>query len=268
MNNTLPPFIAPLFVPGNRPDRFAKAAMSGTSAIIIDFEDAVAEQDKDQARAATIARSVMKGTTLVRINAATTPFFQDDLNALKQNPPDGILIAKAETRKDLHDVQAVLGSSMSVIPLIESARGLANLPDILQADNISSVAFGSLDFALDIGCEHVWDALLLARCEIVLRCRLADIAPPVDGVTTAIDNPELIEYDARRARDIGFGGKLAIHPKQIAPIRGAFSFTQDDIAWATRVISALEGSGAQQIDGKMIDRPVIARAQRILAQSS
>jgi citrate lyase subunit beta/citryl-CoA lyase len=129
---------------------------------------------------------------------------------------------------------------------------------------MARLAFGSIDFCADLGIGHTRQALLAARSEIVLASRLAGLFAPIDGVTTAIDNTELIEDDARYARELGFRGKLCIHPRQLMPARRGFSPSADEISWAQRILAA-GPHGAISVDGKMVDAPVRAQAQRILA---
>ena len=258
--------VAPLFVPGDRPEQFAKAAASGGDAVILDLEDAVAPENKAAARVAVATRPALPCPVIVRIHAGDAAAFEEDLAALARHPPESVMLAKAETAADLRRIRAVLGA-VRLIPLIESARGLAGLPDMLGVEGVAQAAFGSLDFALDLGCAPDWEPLALARAEIVLRSRLASLAAPIDGVTLALDRSELVEADARRACALGFGGKLAIHPRQVVPIRSAFAPSAEEIAWADRVLAAIEGGGDQRIDGRMIDRPVIERARRIHARA-
>jgi citrate lyase subunit beta/citryl-CoA lyase len=171
------------------------------------------------------------------------------------------MLPKTETAEDVAACPGVL----PVIVLIESARGLAQLDRILAAPGVGGAAFGSLDYALDLSCAHEWDALLHARSELVFRCRLASLPPPLDGVTTQLDDAALIEADALRAKAIGFGGKLAIHPKQIAPIHSAFMPDARALAWAHKVLEAASSGAAVQVDGAMVDAPLIERARRLLA---
>jgi citrate lyase subunit beta/citryl-CoA lyase len=247
-----------LFVPADRPERFAKAASSGADAIIIDLEDAVAPAAKAAARAGL--RALPAGANIfVRVNALGTPWHEEDIAALAGVPAAGIMLPKAESAESTRDLHR--RSQKPVIALIESASGLAACRQIAQ--NAARLAFGSIDFCTDLGAAHVRDALLTARSEIVLASRLASLPPPVDGVTTAIDDEALIEDDARYAHALGFGGKLCIHPKQIAAARRGFAPAADEIAWARRVLAAPEG-GAAAADGIMVDAPVRLRARQIL----
>ncbi|MBI3699886.1 MAG: CoA ester lyase [Afipia sp.] len=258
-SNSAIDFIAPLFVPGNRPDRFAKAAASGADGVILDLEDAVAPGDKDAARA-TIATSPLPANAVVRINAQGTRWYDDDVKAMGKLKIGSVMLPKAESAAQISAMRKSLGS-LPVIALIESAEGLANVREIARA--VDRLAFGYIDFSADLGCSMDRHALLQARSEIVLASRLAKLTPALEGVTPSFDNPVLVEEDARYAASMGFGGKLCIHPKQIAPVLKGFRPAQADIDWATKISSS--GDGAVSVDGMMVDAPVRLRAARILA---
>ena len=259
--------VAPLFMPGDKPALFAKGAASGADALILDLEDAVAPDSKAAARAAVVARASADSPVIVRINAIGTPWFEADLAALVRCPPDAIMVPKADSRAALAEVHQRLGQVLPLIPLIETAAGLGALADLLSAPGVAVAAFGSLDFALDLDCLPEWEALLLARSELVLRSRLAGLPAPIDGVTPQFNAPELLQAEAERARGLGFGGKLAIHPRQIMPIRAAMLPTQMQVDWAEQVLAGLDSGAVAQVNGAMVDAPVIARARRILARA-
>ena len=256
-----------LFAPGSMPERFEKAVNAGADAVILDLEDAVSPQLKPSARRQVADFAERNPSVFVRINARATEWFDADLEALQKVSVGAVMLAKAESREDIEIVFNRLGRKTAVIPLIETARALAGLSQLLASDGVWFAAFGSLDFALDLGCAHTRDALLLARGELVLRSRLAGLAAPVDGVTTAFSDPLLTEADARYAAELGFGGKLAIHPKQIDPIRLAFGDDESVRLWAQRVIDAAQAGGVVQVDGAMVDKPVIDRARKILSKA-
>ena len=259
--------IAPLFVPANRPDRFQKADQSGADAIILDLEDAVAPADKDNARKALLAHAgSFQRPIIVRINGTDTPFHDADLAVFRDIADATLMLPKTESLNDIASVTERLGANIPVIALIETARGLAHLPDILTSPHVVMAAFGSVDFSLDIGCAHERLPLLAARSEIVWRSRAADLRPPLDGVTTDLQDMQQLDTDARHSLEMGFGGKMAVHPKQIAGIRQAFQPDEQACAWARKVLAAAPTGEAVQIDGKMIDRPVIEQARRILAR--
>lgn len=247
----------PLFVPANRPERFAKAAASGADAVILDLEDAVAADAKDAARDAL--RLIDGIPVLVRINAHGTPWHAADLAAVRALKPAAVILPKAEDAA----ICAALG--LPVIALVETAKGLANARAVAAANGVVRLAFGSIDFCVDLGCDHLREVLLPARSELVLASRLAGLAGPLDGVTAQLDDPAISHDDAAHARALGMTGKLCIHPKQIEPIRRAFAPTDREIDWARRVLAS--GDGAVQVDGAMVDEPVRIRARAILAQT-
>jgi citrate lyase subunit beta/citryl-CoA lyase len=268
MKSYIQPPLAPLFVPGNRPERFGKAASSGADAVILDLEDAVAPDLKDSARKAIQSHGITAVPVIVRVNARSTPWFADDLAALSGVSVSAVMLAKAENDTDITAIHTSLGRDIPVIPLVETARGVAELSSLLSAQRVSVAAFGSLDFSVDLGCSSSWEALLLARSEVVLRSRLAGLPSPLDGVTTSLDDPAVVETEARRAADLGYGGKLAIHPTQIIPIRRGFLPDAHMKLWAEKVVAAASGAaeGAVRVDGAMVDPPLVAKAQLILAQ--
>ena len=226
-------FLAPLFVPANRPERYHKAANSGADGVIIDLED------------------------------NWRPYFlqsgRDDVQAVKKLAV-GVMLPKAESADQVKSLRETLGDR-PLIALIESALGIANVRAI--AHHADRLAFGYIDFSADLGCSMERDALLMARAEIVLASRLAQILPALEGVTPSFDDAALVEDDARYAASMGFSGKLCIHPKQIAPTLKGFRPAQADIEWATKIANS--GDGAVALDGIMVDAPVRLRAQRILA---
>jgi citrate lyase subunit beta/citryl-CoA lyase len=253
-----------LFVPGNRPERFDKACAAGADVVLIDLEDAVGFGDKAVARDAVRGWLDASRSVVLRINGAETDWFGDDLALLQMPGVHGAVLPKAEDAAAIAAIhRAVPG--MPVIALVESARGLANLA-VLTAAGIARIAFGSVDFQLDLGIGGERDELLLARSQIVLASRLAGLPPPIDGVTVALDDAAALDDDIAYARRLGFGGKLAVHPRQVQAINLGFLPPAADVEWARRVVAAAAdaGSNAVRLDGKMIDRPIIERAHAIL----
>jgi citrate lyase subunit beta/citryl-CoA lyase len=255
-----------LFVPGNRPDRYAKACATRAGAVIVDLEDAVAPAEKIAARHALAAWLSAQQRVLVRVNAPGSPWFADDLRACANDGGSAIVLPKAECADDVEQVLALCGPR-PVLPLVETARGAWNVLAVAQAPHVRSLLFGSLDFQADLGASD--DDLLYARSRLVLASRVAGIEAPVDGITQAIDDPELLRRDCERARQLGFAGKLCIHPKQVDVVNRCFSPSSDDVAWARRVVDAFaQSSGnAALLDGRMIDRPVLVRAQALLDEA-
>lgn len=260
--------LAPLFVPGDRPERFAKAAASGADAVILDLEDAVAPEAKALAREAVARHGIERVPVIIRINASSSDDFQADLAALHQTRFAALMLAKAETAADIRLIHALMGRQVPVIALVESAPAFQDLGALLNEPGVVQAAFGSLDLALDLGCQPSWEALGHCRGMLVLQSRLAGLPAPLDGVTPSFDDPAAVQQDALIASHLGFGGKLAIHPRQVAPINQAFRPDAQSVSWARRVLEAVRGGGAVQVDGAMVDRPLIERARRILSRSS
>jgi citrate lyase subunit beta/citryl-CoA lyase len=260
--------VAPLFVPGDKPDLFPKAAASHADAVIIDLEDAVDPARKIDARNAAASHGIVGRPVIVRINSVASAWFEDDLAALKRAKIDAIMLPKAEGADQIKSVHKRLESILPVIPLIETARGLSLLQETLTAAGVVVATFGSLDFALDMNCSADWQPLLMARSEIVFRSRLAGLPGPIDGVTPSLTDMEIVSREARQARELGFRGKLAIHPSQLAPIRAAMKPSEREVVWASAVLKAAGSDGVFKIDGAMIDAPLIARAEQIMRQSA
>jgi citrate lyase subunit beta/citryl-CoA lyase len=257
-----------LFVPGNRPERFEKAHAAGADAVIFDLEDAVQPDEKRAARAAVLAAvsGQTSGRGWVRINGSDTPWFADDIAALCAQPGvAGIVLPKAETREQIEAALANSHPALSVLPIVETARGFANLALLCDASRVQRIVFGTLDFQIDLGIDGDGEELHLFRSQIVLASRLAGIGAPVDGVSTTITDTDAIEADARRGRRFGFGGKLCIHPAQVDAVHHAYAWSDAERAWAQRVLSAVEASkgAAVAVDGKMVDMPVILKARKI-----
>ncbi|MEP9414719.1 CoA ester lyase [Gordonia sp. VNQ95] len=256
-----------LFVPGDRPERFDKAAAAGADVVIVDLEDAVSPADKPAAREHIADWFGAGNSALIRINAAQTPWHDDDV-ALAQQLQASVVLAKAT---DVDAVAAVgAATSASVIALIETARGIGNAGALAELDAVVRLGFGAIDFAVDIGVDpNDREALLFARSGLVLASAAAGIAAPIDGVTTALREPDVLVDDVRYAARIGMPGKLCIHPAQVAAVHDCLAPTDDQIAWARSILEAAGlGSAAVAVDGHMVDPPVVARAERILASVS
>jgi citrate lyase subunit beta / citryl-CoA lyase len=256
-----------LFVPGNRPDRYAKACATRAHAVIVDLEDAVAPADKAGARDALRNWLSADHRVLVRVNAPGSDWFDDDVAACASGGVGGIVLPKAERADDVARISAA-SAARPVFPLIESARGMWNALAIAQAPHVAALMFGSLDYQADLGITD--DDLLHARSQLVLVSRVAGIDAPVDGVTQSVDDQELLRRDCHRARQLGFAAKLCIHPSQVDVVNRCLGPGEDDIEWARRVVAAFAASSgnAALLDGKMIDRPVLLKAQAMLAEAA
>ncbi|MEJ8860105.1 CoA ester lyase [Variovorax robiniae] len=260
-----------LFVPGTRPERFAKALASGADAVILDLEDAVAADDKSAARVAIAtwfasAPTEDRSRIVVRINDAESTWFADDLAAMRRADVTSVLLPKAESAGQIAATRAAVPGA-TVLALIESARGVACVDSVASA-GASRLVFGTLDFALDLDMDIASDAsgLAYAASRIAIASRIAGLPAPVAGVTPQLDDEARLLSDLADARRHGFGAKLCIHPRQVLPIHAALRPGEDALDWARRVLVADAASpGAARLDGRMVDRPVVLQAQRTLA---
>jgi citrate lyase subunit beta / citryl-CoA lyase len=258
-----------LFVPGSRPDRFNKALASGADTVIIDLEDALADNEKTAARDAA-ATYLLDQTALVRINGFNTPWFEDDVIGLADTPGlIGVVLPKAESADAIDMLSSRLGAGVQIFPLIETARGLTNAGRIAEQHGVSRLMFGNLDFAFDVGAnvhEPQCQELLFARSSIVVASRSAGLLGPIDGVQPKVDDDGATFESARRAADLGFSGMLCLHPRQIAIVDEAFAPSEEMVNWANEItrLARNANEGVLRIDGEMIDAPQLARARRIL----
>ncbi|MDB5931734.1 MAG: HpcH/HpaI aldolase [Polaromonas sp.] len=261
-----------LFVPGNRPERFAKALAAGADRIIIDLEDAVAPGDKSLARTAIAdwlaSAGDARGQVLIRINDDATTWHLEDLALVRAVQPLCVMLPKCETAAQVAAVLASLPENATVLPLIETARGVLTLPGIAGASGVVRLAFGALDYMVDLDIPAGSLALDFAASQIAVASRAAGLASPVAGITPALDALRVGE-DTAQARSLGFGAKMCIHPSQVAAVHAALAPGAEALAWAQRVLQAWRSSdgSALQVDGKMVDLPVVRQAERILAQA-
>lgn len=270
MNATQP--LTYLFVPGNRPERFAKALASGADRVILDLEDAVAAADKAHARqaiaswVATLASSDAD-RLLVRINDVTSPCHLDDLLWLQRTCIKHCMLSKCESSEQVTQLLIHMPPGSSVLPLVETVRGVLAAATIAQASNVSRLAFGSLDYLLDLDLPGPGFALDAAALTIAMASRAANLPPPVAGVTPELDAGQ-VQSDLAHARALGYGAKMCIHPAQVTAVRDAFRPDAQTLAWAQRVVAQWQqsnGLGVIQVDGQMVDKPVLLRAERFLA---
>jgi len=266
-----------LFVPGNRPERFQKAARSGADAVILDLEDSVPAADKASAREAIgrewAALQACDVALVVRMNPSDTQAGVDDLAWLEglSPAPAAIMVPKAESPQALSGVHQRLGG-IATLPIIESAAGHAALPSLAAAAGVLRLAVGHIDFMADTGiqCDEQESELAPLRFAVAIATRLNRLAPAIDGVTVQIDDEVRLRTDAQRAMRYGFGGKLCIHPRQVAVLHQALVPTEQELAWARRVIAAdaaAEGA-AVQLNGRMVDLPVVLQARRTMARAA
>lgn len=262
-----------LFVPGNRPDRFEKAIRSGADAVIIDLEDSVAIEDKDKAREfvkeALHELDVQAKKVFIRVNERKSNFWKEDISMVTRYPSIGIMMPKVETQEDIRELNKELSSSQGIIPLIESASGVIHAFSIAKsAKNIERLAFGAVDYGLDLGIALTKEGteLIYPRSQIAIASRAAGIVSPIDTVFTDIKDKEGLLAETKRAKELGFTAKLCIHPLQVEAINTLLLPTETEVRWATEVIEAFEevekaGIASINLRGKMIDYPVYKQAR-------
>ena len=284
----LEPIRTALFVPGNRPDRVDKAVKSGADAVIIDLEDSVPLARKEETRP-IVREKVFEHRDrkiIIRVNALGSGLLQGDLDEVIVKDLNFIIAPKVESTEHIKEIDRRLldaekkkgmeAAAVGVIPLIESARAVQNIFQIVSettgSSRIVTVAFGAADYTLDMGIEMTREGTELSypRSRIPVACRAAGIEPPLDTpFMIDLKDIEALKADAMRAKRLGFQGKLCIHPNQIEPCNAIFSPTREEILYAEKVVQAFEeaeskGMGAIQLDGKFIDYPVVNRSRRIL----
>jgi citrate lyase subunit beta/citryl-CoA lyase len=256
-----------LFVPADRPDRFVKAVGSGADLVILDLEDAVLPERKEDGRAA-VARALAGGAGrfVVRVNAATSEHFAQDCATLARSAaPVPVMLPKAEGHAQISALLDRLPDTR-VLALVETARGVLAAREIAAHPATARLAFGSVDFSLDTGTRESSDTTTWARAQLVLASAAEGRPGPVDGVTLRLDDPHRCAADSARAAEQGFTGKLCVHPAQVAPVNRAFTPGEDELRWARRVLASPR-SGAASVDGEMVDGPVRARAAAVVRRA-
>ena len=258
-----------LFVPATRPERIPKALDCGAHMVIVDLEDAVAPNDKRAARTQLASALSAERRVVLRINAADTPWFDDDLAFAAQQPGvAGVVVSKSESVDVLQHI-AACAPRLALLPLIETARGIAVAETLALHAGVVRLLFGSIDFRLDLDLGDDDESLLYFRSHLVLASRRAGRAAPVDGVSLSLDDDAALRADTARARRLGFGAKLCIHPRQVGVVNHGFCPTPEEVAWAQRVVALAEqGDAVAVMDGRMVDRPVIEQARRVLARQA
>jgi citrate lyase subunit beta/citryl-CoA lyase len=277
-----------LFVPGHRARFYEKLAEFRPDAVIVDLEDAVPPAEKALAR--TMVRERLGGPLLaglqvfVRVNAVDTPYFRDDVRAVVAAGLDGVLLPKASSAEDIHVVNMLLAQSelrigltmgtVQIVPIVETVIGVVRAHELVAASpRVLALAFGAEDFSLDLGVERTRDGIetRYPRAQVALAAHAAGRLA-IDTPWTAIDDPDGLRRETVEGRQLGYIAKQAIHPSQLAVIHQVFTPTPDEIAWAERVVTAYDdaiaqGTGAINLDGKLIDVPMVARAQRVLTRA-
>lgn len=261
-----------LFVPATRPDRFAKAVAAGADQVVIDLEDAVEHAAKQEARDA-LATWLLRDEVpvVVRVNPPGGEHGAADIELLRRfrgrRGIAAVAVPKVEHPDDLVPVRAAVGPDVALLPIIETAVGLTVVASVAGAAGVVRLISGNLDLALDLladfDVEHVAVAV---KMPLVIAGRVAGLCPPVDGPHPGFGDPQLVLESARRARAAGFRAKICIHPSQIGPVHEGFSPSRDEEEWARRILSvaSTQTAGAFQLDGRMVDRPVIDWAEEVI----
>ena len=262
-----------LFVPGDRPERFAKALSSGADAVVVDLEDAVAPSAKAVARehvARLLDVSADRARIVVRINDEAADGFDADLDILRRCRAGAVMLPKAERAATIARLREAC-PEIAVLALVESARGVLAAEAVAAAPGVQRLVFGTIDYALDMGLQgDLADTVGLdaAASRIALASRACGLAPPVAGVTAAVNDDDRLRAELARALAHGFSAKLCIHPRQVPLVHAALAPGAQELAWARRVLEAADGApGAVLLDGRMIDRPVIEFARRLLERA-
>src|SRR5258705_7698658 len=282
-----------LFAPGNVPRRVEKALTLEADAVIVDLEDWGAGSEK-AARRKAVAEALTKprrARGYVRVNAASTPYCYGDLAETIHKGVDGVVLPKVESAGELHAIDWLLTNlerergiaegSIDLMPQIETAAGVQRIERIVQAKNlrhykapwrVKRVTFGAGDYANDVGLSPSLDEpeLAEARARIVMISRAAGLQNPIDSPWFHLKETEAFRRALERSRRGGFQGRLCIHPDQIAPVNAAYLPSAEELAQAQRIVTAFreaeaKGAAAIQVDGQMIDYPIVYRAQALLA---
>ena len=276
MTETIQPRRNLLFVPGTRPDRFAKALAAGPDMVTVDLEDAVTPAHKDEARARSMplfdGAPAERIERVVRVNGVRTPFGLKDLLAIVEHPtpPDGVMLPKVESADEVRIVDALLQRAARPVGLhviIESNAGLDQAGAIAAAcPRVRSLLFGAVDMAAELGAAMDFTSLLYARSRVVHAAASCGL-DAIDVPYLDLDDEAGLALECRLVRDLGFTGKAAIHPRQLGPINATFTPDPARIAYARKVIAAFEAAkdGLVVVDGKLIELPVVRTARRTLA---
>jgi len=281
------PFRTMLFTPGDHARKVAKVFDAGADAVILDLEDAVAVDRKEAARAPVVEALARPRTcaAYVRVNAMDTRFCHGDVQAVVGPNLDGVVMPMAETPDQLKTMDWLLtnlerergleAGAIDLLPIVETAKGHKALGALARAsERVRRLAFGAGDYTLDLGMRWTVDEdeLTTARQAFVLESRAADLEPPIDTVFIHLGETAAMRVSAERARDLGFQGKLCIHPNQIEIANAAFTPTEAELAYALKVAAAFdaaeaEGSASIQVDGYFVDYPIVEKARRTLELS-
>jgi len=264
-----------LFVPADKPERIEKAATLSTDVVVIELEDGVSPENKDSARreAGRMIEQVDFGNKEValRVNRISTLHGLEDMKAMAKwaKKPDLVLLPKVESAGEVRiydDLISEMKAVLEFMVMIESSRGILNAAKIVSASpRVSCLALGTADLSAELGSQMSWDAMFAHRASMVLACGLTGIVP-IDSPYLNIKDETGLLKECKKVREMGYTGKLCIHPSQLASVNGAFTPSPEEVARSRRIVKAAEtqGTGALVLDGKMVDTPVIKSALRIV----
>jgi citrate lyase beta subunit len=267
-----------LFIPADRPERIAKAAALPTDVVVVELEDGVAPERKAMAReeAGRALAEIDFGfrEVALRVNRISTLHGLADMMALAKWPrkPELIILPKVESAGEVRIYDELLTNinvNSQLMPLIESSRGLQAVGTIVMASpRISSLAFGIADLSAELGCQPTWEPMLFCRASMVSAGGLAGV-PLIDPPYLNIKDESGLLEECKRVRDMGYIGKMCIHPSQLEPVNQAFTPTLEEVERARKIneAAATQGGGAIVVDGRMVDRPVVISAQRVVAMA-
>lgn len=277
-----------LFMPGDDRRKIEKGAGLGVDSIIMDLEDGVALSRKADARAVTAdaLREISFGRTekLVRVNPVSSSLWSDDLAQTLDAQPDGYVVPKVESADDVQIISAAIATAetrngweagtIRLLAIIETARGIINLRDIAQSDSrLDALIFGAEDLAGDIGATRTADGweVFYARSAVIIHAKAASLQA-IDTPFVDLNDLTGLTAETRRAAAMGYTGKLAIHPRQVEPIQQAFTPSAEEIARAKRLMDTYAahqaaGTGVFDLDGKMVDMPMVRAAESVLARA-
>lgn len=280
----MPVYRSFLFAPGNHPRRVEKCLTLSTDAVILDLEDAVAQNEKESTRAVVVQAlsQPRRCQAYVRVNALSTPWSYGDIEAVVVPGLDGIVLPKVESAADLLTAEWMISAlerargltpgAIDLMPIIETAKGYVALESIVRSGTrVKRVAFGAGDFTLDAGIRWTADETELAsyRSQIVVHSRAAGLEPPIDTVWVDLRNMTGFERCVQHVKGLGFQGKMCIHPDQIPVVNQAFRPSPEELTRAQKMVSAFEeavkqGLASIQLEGQFIDYPIAYAAQRVL----
>ncbi|OXM72036.1 CoA ester lyase [Amycolatopsis sp. KNN50.9b] len=257
-----------LFVPGHRPDRFDKAAATTADTIVLDLEDAVGPDEKPVARKNVAEWLAGGGQGIVRINDADTSWYSDDVAMLAERQA-AVMLPKITHPGQVVDLVRALAPGSCVIAILETAAGVLNAQSICSVPGVVRAAFGNADLGSELGLDPAHQASLVhARAQVVLGSAAAGIVPPIDGATLDLTDRDVITADATHAAELGFTGKVCLHPRQVDVVNAVFTPSPEAIEWARRVLAAADSGGSiKAVDNQIVGKPIIDRAKRLLAQA-